>query len=310
MSSHDVVDFIRKIGGRRRAGHSGTLDRAAAGVLAVCVGRATRIAEYLSACGKEYRVEIALGETTSTGDATGYTTREEDASALSFDDLRKAVGRFTGRIIQRVPALSAKKFAGMRSYDIVRSGGVPPERTTAVYVERIDVVEFRAGRRATAVLDVACSAGTYIRALCSDIGQALGCGAHMSFLLRTRTGPFAIEDAMTLEELGAAASGGRLCELVVGSDRALGFLKGFEIDRSGLRKVSQGRAPENGDIIKVMEPSVSPAAGSDTARLESSSDPERGELVRLLRPEGGLAAVARATTSCGRVEFSLEKVFL
>ncbi len=286
MTSHDVVAYARRVMSVQRVGHTGTLDPGAAGVLPLCVGKATRIAEYLQVAGKRYRVETTFGVTTSTDDSSGEVTGRVDASFLDAGAVEAALAGFRGEVEQRVPALSAKKYRGVRSYEIARSGGEPRAGTVRVQVYGISLLEFVGGSCAIAVFDVYCSGGTYMRTLCSDLGRALGPGAHMSFLLRTGAGGFGIESSMTLEELAEVAGAGELEGVVVDMAEALGFMRGLRLSEEGAARLAHGRTPRAGDITAVVEPE---AAGGSTL----PSGGYRSPRVRLLAPDGRLAAVAR-----------------
>lgn len=204
MTSHDVVARVRRLLGVRRVGHAGTLDPAATGVLVVGVGRATRLLGYLTGCDKEYETTIRLGATTTTDDADGQIVSRQPVDAVP--DLEEVLTRFVGEIEQRPPAVSAVKVAGRRAYARARAGEVVVLEPRIVRIHRI---ELRRTRRVDDLLDVdlvvACSAGTYIRSLARDIGEALGVGGHVRRLHRTRVGTFSIGDAVPLDDVGPHA---------------------------------------------------------------------------------------------------------
>lgn len=203
-TSHDVVDQVRRIFGQRRVGHAGTLDPMATGVLVVCLGYATRLVEYLSSYDKEYRANLCLGVATDTQDSTGQIVSESDASPVTFDAFKQAAQAFVGEISQIPPMVSAVKHKGRRLYELARKGKTVERPARTVTVRSIDVIDFRPGSRAEAEIVVRCSGGTYIRTLCADIGQVLGCGAMMTRLTRTRVGRFTLDQAITLEQLAQA----------------------------------------------------------------------------------------------------------
>ena len=203
MTSHDVVAMVRRRLGLRRIGHLGTLDPAAAGVLPVALGRATRLFEFAAGPDKVYRAEVVFGITTDTLDGEGEVSAEGDSSALGEDDLAAMTHSFVGEIEQTPPAYSAVSVGGRRLHELAREGVTVKARPRRVEIMSIDVVEFSPGRRARAVLDVVCGGGTYIRALAADLGKAAGCGAYLGFLVRTRVGRFELSQALTLEKLGA-----------------------------------------------------------------------------------------------------------
>jgi len=206
-TSHDVVARVRRIAGQRSVGHAGTLDPAATGVLLVCLGQATRVAEYLMAGDKTYRALIRLGTTTDTYDADGEVTATGAVPDLSAPDLESALTEFTGEIQQFPPAYSAIKQDGVPLHRRARRGEEIQLQARPVTIYRIDVLEWRSP---DLNIDVACAPGTYIRSLAHDLGQRLGCGAHLAGLVRTRSGHFSLDEAITLQALADAAAQGAL----------------------------------------------------------------------------------------------------
>lgn len=200
-TSHDIVDEVRRLFGQKRVGHAGTLDPMATGVLVICLGKATRIVEYLMGAEKEYRARLILGISTDSQDSTGEIVSESDASFVTREALENAAARFVGEIEQVPPMVSAIRHEGKRLYKIAREGKIVERKPRRVSVYSIKVVDFVPGPRAEAELVVSCGSGTYIRTLCADIGDALGCGGHMSGLERTRVGGFRVEDSVTLKGL-------------------------------------------------------------------------------------------------------------
>ncbi len=201
LSSHDVVDIVRRIFKQKRVGHAGTLDPAAAGILPVALGRAARLVEYMEGADKSYRAEIAFGYATDTGDVYGEVIESVENPVLpSEEELRSVLLRFVGEIEQTPPAYSAIKIGGQRAYDLARQGAAVEMRSRTVRIDRLELVHADAAH-ARILVDVDCAKGTYIRALCTDIGAALGLPATMRFLLRTRVGGFVLADSYTLEEL-------------------------------------------------------------------------------------------------------------
>ena len=201
LSSHDVVDIVRRIFKQKRVGHAGTLDPAAAGILPVALGRAARLVEYMEGADKSYRAEIAFGYATDTGDVYGdVIERVENPVLPSEEELRSVLAHFVGEIEQTPPAYSAIKVGGQRAYDLARQGAAVEMRARTVRIHQLELVHADAAH-ARILVDVDCAKGTYIRALCTDIGAALGLPATMRFLLRTRVGGFMLADSYTLEEL-------------------------------------------------------------------------------------------------------------
>jgi tRNA pseudouridine55 synthase len=206
LTSHDVVSCVRRALQTKRVGHTGTLDPAAAGVLPLCVGQATRLVEYLQAGTKEYIAEATFGFETDSGDGVGETIAQSDASQVSIENLRAALDNFRGEIMQTPPVFSAIKQGGKKLYELARDGIDESEieiPTRQVVISQLRVTQFFGEKldAPRAILHIECSGGTYIRSLVRDIGRALGTHATMTFLVRTRSGAFAIEDARTLEEI-------------------------------------------------------------------------------------------------------------
>jgi len=229
MTSHDVVDVLRRLIGQRRIGHTGTLDPGAAGVLVLVVGRATRIAEFLTESDKAYRVELTFGIATDSGDAFGKVTSTADASGLSEERVRDVLPQFTGEIEQVPPMTSAVKVAGVRLYERARRGEeivVAPRR---VRIRTLTLLRFWPGAPPRALVDVECTKGTYVRALARDMGVALEVGAHASFMLRRRVGRFTLETGHTLEELAALREEGRLAGTLLSMDDALADLPAVDL---------------------------------------------------------------------------------
>jgi tRNA pseudouridine synthase B (EC 4.2.1.70) len=201
MTSSDVVVWLKKKLHTAKVGHIGTLDPGVAGVLPICIGKATRIAEYLSQQGKFYRAEITFGITTDTQDGYGKVTKTTQPF-LNKADILKIIPCFTGLVRQLPPMYSAVRHKGKHLYEYARQGFEIERASRTVDITCINLLRWLDGEYPQAVLDIECSKGTYIRTLCHDLGEALGCGAFMSYLLRLRSGPFGIMESWTLEEIG------------------------------------------------------------------------------------------------------------
>ncbi len=201
LTSHDVVDRLRRRWRVPRMGHGGTLDPMATGVLLILVGRATKSADTLLGLDKAYDATVTLGVTTDTQDTEGRVLAQRPVPPLTRDEVDAACAPFRGEIEQLVPAYSAVRFGGRRGYELARAGEPVPEKRRLVHVA-LDVLEV-AGDRVT--LAVTCSKGTYVRTLAHDLGQALGCGGALSALRRTRVGPWSLAEARTLAALEALA---------------------------------------------------------------------------------------------------------
>ncbi len=197
-TSHDAVDRVRKNLGTRKVGHAGTLDPLATGVLVLCVGQATRLSPYLTAHAKYYRARVCLGVRTNTMDAEGEVLSRIDDIPLAIDEITPTLESFRGAIQQTPPMFSAKKIGGKRLHRLARAGKVVERAPIDVHVEIL-----RAEGYEPPYLDlhVACSKGTYVRVLADDIGQTLGCGAHIASLRRTASGPITIAQCRSIDEL-------------------------------------------------------------------------------------------------------------
>jgi len=247
MSSHDAVNCIRRLCGLRRVGHGGTLDPGACGVLPIFVGWATRLLPYIDTK-KAYRTELTLGITTDTQDSGGTTLDVNDCT-ISPRQLADACAAFIGPVMQLPPMTSAIRIDGQRLYQLARQGKEidRPKRQIVIYSLHIrkiwpeDTLVLGTGTRV--LLDIECSAGTYIRTLCADIGQKLGCGAHMSFLVRTRAASCQLAQTHTLEELTLAANNGELSQLLLPPDSILQHLPQITIaDQENLHRLTTGQA--------------------------------------------------------------------
>lgn len=199
MTSFDVIGYLRKVLKIKKIGHTGTLDPAAVGVLPICIGKATKAIEFLMDKDKIYRAELTLGISTDTQDSTGETISIKDVS-VTREQIINATNSFCGKYLQLPPMYSAIKVNGRKLYDLARAGLEVERKEREVEIHFINILSIRNNR---VIFDVGCSKGTYIRTLCSDIGEKLGCGGHMSFLVRTKAGQFSLEDSLTLEEITA-----------------------------------------------------------------------------------------------------------
>ncbi|MCL2336082.1 MAG: tRNA pseudouridine(55) synthase TruB [Firmicutes bacterium] len=225
MTSHDVVYWLRKITGQKKAGHTGTLDPGAAGVLPVCLGKATKVIEFLPDR-KQYLAEVVFGRSTATHDSFGRTSGEFDARGLTAEAIERQLANFRGRIEQIPPMVSALKHQGKKLYELARAGIEVERKPRPVQIDELTLLSFtnHNPRAPKAVLKVSCSAGTYIRTLCHDLGSQMGCGAYMSFLLRTMAGAFALADTATMEKIAAAMARDNLAAVTVSLSKALDHL--------------------------------------------------------------------------------------
>lgn len=201
MTSHDVVAYVRRLSSQKRVGHAGTLDPAATGVLILGLGAATRLISYVQDDTlKRYTAVVTLGSQTSTDDAEGELIHTAAVPELNQNQLEQLLASFQGTILQVPPMYAALHHQGRRLYEIARSGEVVERAARPVLIERLDIV---AWHTPYLTFDITCGKGTYIRALARDLGEALGCGAHLSSLRRTAVGAFHVDQALTLEQLSS-----------------------------------------------------------------------------------------------------------
>ena len=228
MTSSNAVYDVRGIFSEKRAGHLGTLDPGAAGVLPIALGRAARLFDLLVEKEKTYLFELILGVSTDTFDAYGTVTATADCD-ITPDQLNAVLPRFAGETRQLAPAYSALKVDGRKMYDLAREGDEVPERTRSVAISELTVIEQLAKNRY--LLRVRCSRGTYVRALARDIGLYLGVPAHLSFLLRTAAGPFTLENAHSIAALAQKKTDGTLADAVISCEDALAFLPSVTLQK-------------------------------------------------------------------------------
>lgn len=265
MTSHDVVGRLRRILGIKKIGHTGTLDPDASGVLPMCIGRATKTADMLTAQNKQYIAEVTLGSATTTLDASGEVT---ETSEVNVDecDIQSVVTEFVGDIMQIPPMYSAIKIDGKRLYELARDGVEVERKPRPVTIEKIEILSIDLENKKFS-MKVDCSKGTYIRTLCDDIGRRLGCLAHMSALIRTRSGRFCIDDAYTLDEVEKMAENGNMSflvpidkvfeelpKLILSSRRARLMCNGVQISAQGIIDGETYRVyDESGSFLTISE---------------------------------------------------------
>lgn len=265
MTSSDVVVWLRKILQTKKIGHTGTLDEGAAGVLPICVGKGTRLAEFITEQGKAYLAEVTFGIATDTQDAFGNVVCQTTPD-LKQQDVERVIPKFLGKLKQTPPMYSAVRKEGKHLYEYARQGIAVERPPREVFIYNLKMVKwyYEAGAYPKAMLAIDCSKGTYIRTICHDLGQALGCGAHMSYLLRIRSGLFKIKESWTLEEIEEAvrqSSYDFLLPLTVGIDlpqvflsagRAAAFRCGLPTKREFVRFPAEGLLTE-GDLCSKKE---------------------------------------------------------
>ena len=238
-TSFDMVCSVRKILGVKKAGHIGTLDPAAEGVLPICLNRSTRIVQFLSPLQKTYRATFELGSETDTQDATGRKISTKDPSLVNETKIKQVFQTFVGEKDQIPPMYSAKKKNGIPLYKLARNGINIARDPVKVTIYSIDFIKKEKNQ---VLFEVRCSAGTYIRTLSHDIGKKLGCYAHMVRLTRTKVGLFGLGRTLTLEELKVAYEEGSLPEKLLPLEEALNFLPAIRVKEEYLESVSHGVA--------------------------------------------------------------------
>lgn len=265
MTSHDVVQVIRRGTGIRRAGHTGTLDPRASGVLVVLIGPAVRLSEYLSMSEKRYQAVIKFGVTTSTYDTEGAITSQNDDFHFEYEDLEKALEKFVGEVEQTPPVFSALKIDGRRAYDLARQGEEVEMEPRIITVHSLDLLEWEPPE---AVVDVHCSSGTYIRSLAHDLGKEMGSGATLINLRRTKNGRFTLRDAVSLRKLEEAFADGDWYRYLIPAAEALGDWYTVELAFDQIDGVRHGHRV----------PAIEPVEPGTWARAIS----QEGELVALV----------------------------
>jgi tRNA pseudouridine55 synthase len=241
ITSHDVVHKVRKILATKKAGHTGTLDPFATGVLPVALGEATKAIPFLDETTKEYSAVMRLGATTDTQDCTGKVLREYSHDHVTEDILEDAMSRFIGTIKQIPPMFSALKCSGVPLYKLARQGhDIPREpREITIYsltLEKINLPEV--------YFMVRCSRGTYVRTLANDLGEMLGCGAHLSGLRRTASGIFTVKDAVSIETLTLLKDEGQVDDYIISPHCSLSHFKDVELTDKGACMVKNGALPD------------------------------------------------------------------
>ncbi|MCS7010151.1 MAG: tRNA pseudouridine(55) synthase TruB [Anaerolineales bacterium] len=283
LTSHDVVEMIRKGTNIRRAGHTGTLDPRASGVLVILIGPAVRLSEFVSASDKRYQAIIRLGGSTDTYDADGrFITRSAIPADLTEQKFNEVLQRFVGEIEQTPPPFSAIKVGGRRAYDLARRGEDVELAPRKITVYHLEVLEWAPPE---VVIDVHCSSGTYVRSLANDLGQALGCGAYLVGLRRTKSGRFSLRDAVPLRKLQEAFVTGNWYQYLIPAAEALADWPAVELSPDEVEEVKHGH------------------------RIKAAPDSQPG-LVRGISMAGELVAIMTLVTGeDGSLQWQPKKVF-
>jgi len=238
-TSFQVVSSVRRLSGEKRVGHAGTLDPEATGVLVLCLGQGTRIIEFLANANKTYRAEIELGIATDTYDASGKITWQGDPSFVTREEVKQVLNSFHGAIEQTPPMYSAIKYKGKRLYQLARAGIEVPRRPRTVEFFRLELLEWRLP---VITIEVECSAGTYIRSLAQDMGQIIGCGAHLKKLVRLKSEPFHIAEAIPLTSFEEAFHQGNWQHLLYSIDEVILGWRAVILDNESEEMVKKGHS--------------------------------------------------------------------
>ena len=242
ITSHRAVAGVRLLAPGVKVGHAGTLDPAATGVLPVCLGRATRVVEYLVELRKGYRAAINLGVTTTTGDADGTVVSRSALPLLERVDIEELLHSLAGLQQQETPAYAAAKYRGRPLYEYARRGEAVPVKKRTVRIYRLELLAFCPETAPQIICEVECSKGTYIRVLAEEIGRRLGCGAHLHALERLFVGPFEIGSAVSPGDLERAAFGGTFRDLLLPMDRVLTHFESLTVSDTVVDDLRAGRA--------------------------------------------------------------------
>jgi tRNA pseudouridine55 synthase len=249
LTSHDVVDAIRRVAGQRKVGHAGTLDPMATGVLLVCLGQATRVSQYLMEGRKRYRATIVLGSTTETYDGDGEFVTSGGRIDFTRAEIEAALNRFLGRIEQVPPMYSAVKRGGQPLYKLARQGRTVERQPRPVEIYHL---ELRDWSSPSLIVTVTCSRGTYVRSLAHDLGQVLGSGAYLASLVRLASGSFTLEDAVSLDRLEEAFQHGQEDRYLMAIDEALLSWPAMIVAGEDARRIAHGQAI-SGDAAQASE---------------------------------------------------------
>ncbi len=276
MTSHDVVNEVRRLAGQRKVGHAGTLDPMATGVLLVCLGRATRVSEYLMRGRKRYRATVMLGTATDTYDAEGEVVSTGGSTDFARGDIESVLVRFVGKNQQIPPMYSAVKQGGRPLHELARQGKTVERAPRPVEIDAIELIDWTPPHLS---IEVACSPGTYVRSLAHDLGQHLGCGAHLAALIRLGSGRFTLSESVSLERLAEAFEHGQEERYLLALDEAFLDQPAAIVGIETARRIAHGQAVD-----------LDPCPGDVT---------DSGALVRTYGPEGEFLAIMTYDTVSG-----------
>lgn len=289
-TSHDVVAKLRGIVGQKKIGHTGTLDPDAVGVLPVCLGRATKVCDLLTEKDKTYEAVLLLGVETDTQDTSGEVLRREETTTISEEQVRQAILSFVGEYDQIPPMYSALKVNGKKLYELAREGKTVERKARRVQIHNIRILEINLPR---VRMEVECSKGTYIRTLCNDIGEMLGCGGCMEALTRTKVSCFELQESLTLEEIARKKTEGSLDEILIPIDAMFPQYPKIIVKKKWEKLAYNGNMLYAKSIHRNLD--------------ETEKTIQDGVQVRLYNEAGQFLAIYRYTAS--REEFSIVKMF-
>lgn len=285
FTSHDVVAKLRGITRQKKIGHTGTLDPDATGVLPVCFGKATKLCDMLTEKEKAYEAVLLLGKTTDTQDISGEVKKERSVEGITQDQVRETILSFVGEYDQIPPMYSALKVNGKKLYELAREGVEIERKPRKIQIYRIEIREINLPE---VRFEVWCSKGTYIRTLCNDIGEKLGCGGCMSSLIRTKSGIFTLEESKSLDEIETCVREGRIEEILVPIDAMFPDVPKVFVKEGEEKSVYNGNA-----LTK--------------RQLEENTMPQSQERIRVYQKDGLFLALYRYDSKENR--YKVEKMF-
>lgn len=280
-TSHDAVAKVRRLLDQQKVGHAGTLDPNATGVLILCLGKATKLSRHFMQLEKEYHGYFLFGVSTDSQDADGNVIAERDAGELTADEIRAALGRYRGEIMQVPPMVSAVKVGGKRLYKLARRGETVDRQARPIRVRSFELVEYEPP---VAEVHIVCSKGTYVRTLAADVGEDLGCGAHLHSLSRAAIGPYKIEDSVTIEQLAEAAARKAMDDLLIPLEAAVEAL---------VRGVVRAGTPRRGGGAPL------PTTLASLEEIEPL--PRKGDFLRIVDQGGRSLGVVEVESELGRL---------
>ena len=292
LTSHDCVFRLRKILKTKKVGHTGTLDPDVTGVLPICIGKATKVAEYITDAGKAYLGEVTIGSSTTTEDASGEVVERKAVNrVIARNEILQVLQTLTGDIEQTPPMYSAVKVGGVRLYEYARKGIEVERPTRVVSIYSIDLLDEREqfeGETISFRFKVSCSKGTYIRTLAVMIGEILGYPAHMSYLQRIQSASFTLEDCLTFEDIERHMEEGTISNVLRPLETALSHLPKFRINDKVAEKVKNGALLETPEYLKIINGPIIAETDDGTALAIYAKHPNKPNLlkpVKVLRNE-------------------------